>query len=408
MKFKVSLKLHTQIFIAMVLGVLVGVVFGGFTGVLMPIADIFVRALRMMIVPLVFSSLVMGVVNLGNIRDLGKVGARAFGYYLATTVLAVLLGLLLVNVIHPGLGGNSNLLSHSVQADVIHRGDSFSMVDIFTQIVPENIVESMVKGEMLPLIFFSLLVGSALNLIGKKGAGFKSFVDGLNEVMLRITQWVMLLAPVGVFALMATLVGRTGFAALKPLAFYVIVVLLGLVLHLGGTLSCFLLAVKVSPKRFFQAMVPALATAFTTSSSLATLPVTMDCLERRVGISNKISSFVAPLGATVTMDGTALFEVVAAVFIAQVYGFDLTIMQQVVIGLTATLGSISAAGVPSAGLVTMVIILRAVNLPIEGIGLILAVDRILDMFRTVVNVYGDACGAAFIACLEGEKLDALS
>ena len=404
MKFK----LHTQIFIAITLGIIVGVLFGPYTSVLTPVADMFVRSLKMIIVPLVFSSLVMGVVHLGTVQHLGKIGARSFAYYLGTTILAVILGLILVNLTHPGSGGGADLLSHPVQSDVVHEGDTFSMIGVLTQIIPENIVESMVNGEMLPLIFFSVLVGCALNLIGKKGEGFTKFVDGLNEVMLKVTQWLMLLAPLGVFALMATLVGRTGFMALKPLAVYVIVALVGMALHMLGTLSVFLVSVKVSPRRFIQAMFPSLATAFTTSSSLATLPVTMDNLERRVGVSNKISSFVAPLGATVTMDGTALYEVVAAVFIAQVYGFDLTIMQQLIIAVTATLGSISAAGVPSSGLVTMVIILRAVNLPIEGIGLILAVDRILDMFRTVVNVYGDACGAAFIARLEGENLEGVT
>lgn len=290
---------------------------------------------------------------------------------------------------------------------MIHQTDRFSSADFFTQIVPDNIVESMVKGEMLPLIFFSIIVGAALNLLGRKASGFTAFVDGLNEVMMRISQWIMALAPIGVFVLMATMIGRTGFVVLKPLALFTIVVLGAMALHLGGVLSLFLMGVGISPRRFFEAMFPALATAFTTSSSLATLPVTLDCLERRVGVSGRVSSFVAPLGATVTMDGTALYTVVSTVFISQVYGFDLSFIQIILMTVIATLCSISTAGVPSGGLVTIVILLRAVNLPVEGIGLILAVDRILDMVRTVVNVYGDACGAAVIARLEGESLETI-
>lgn len=265
----------------------------------------------------------------------------------------------------------------------------------------------MVNGQMLPLIFFSILVGCALNQIGKKGEGFTKFVDGLNEVMLRITHWIMLTSPVGVFSLIAVLIAETGFTAFKPLALYIFVVILGLSLHAIITLSgaLFFLA-KLSPISFVQKMFPAIATAFSTDSSLATLPVTIDSLEKRVGVSNKVSGFVAPLGATLNMDGTALYEAIAAIFIAQIYGIELSFLNQLIVCLTATLASIGAAGIPSAGLVTLIIVLRSVGLPIEGIGLILAVDRILDMCRTTVNVYGDSVGAAVIAKMEGERLNA--
>jgi Na+/H+-dicarboxylate symporter len=404
----IRIKMHTQILIAIVLGVLGGILLGPMASVFSPAADMFVRALRMMIVPLVFSSLVMGIVNLGSLKRLEKMGARALVYFVSTTVLAVVVGLVLVSLFRPGIGSQGNLLPRSTQVDVIHQSDRFSMGDFFAQIVPDNLVEAMVKGEMLPLIFFSILVGAALNLLGKRASGFTLFVDGLNEVMMRISQWIMALAPIGVFVLMAVMVGHTGFVVLKPLALFVVVVMGAMAVHLGVTLSFFLLSVKVSPRRFFEAILPALATAFTTSSSLATLPVTMDSLERRVGVSGRVTSFVTPLGATVTMDGTALYTVVSAVFIAQVYGFDLSFVQLFILSVLSTVCSISAAGVPSAGLVTIVILLRAVNLPVEGIGLILAVDRILDMFRTVLNVYGDACGAVVVARLEGEVLEAVS
>jgi len=395
-------KLHTQILLGILLGVLYGLLFREYIGFLVPIADIFVRALKMIIVPLIIGSLVMGVVNLGNIQHLGKIGIRTFAYYLTTTFVAIVIGLVLVNLIQPGLGAALDMNVTPIPTHIQEKAQ-FSATSMLVEIVPENILKSMVNGEMLPLIFFSILVGCALNLIGKKGEGFTKFIDGLNEVMLRITHWIMLLAPIGVFALMATLIANTGFAAFKPLSLFVLVVILGLALHTVVTLfSALTFIAKISPTVFVARMFPAIATAFTTDSSLATLPVTIECLEKRVGVSNKISGFVAPLGATVNMDGTALYEAVAAIFIAQVYGFELTVLDQVVICLTATLASIGAAGIPSAGLVTLVIVLRSVNLPIEGIGLVFAVDRILDMCRTTVNVFGDSVGAAVIAKLDGE------
>lgn len=400
-----KLRLHTQVLLGIVLGVVAGVVLRENASVFKPLGDIFLNLLKMLIVPLVFASLVMGVVNLGNVQNLGKIGFRTFVYYLSTTFIAVCLGLLLVNLIQPGIGADIGIEVNLEDIEAI-QAKEIDIASFLTDLVPENIVQAMVDGKMLPLIFFSIFIGCGLNVIGKKGEGFTRFVDGLNEVMMTVTQWIMQLAPIGVFALMATLVGKTGMAAVKPLAMYMGVVLLGLLIHAGVVLSSILVFVaKTSPVAFFQKMFPALATAFTTDSSLITLPVTMDCLEERVGISNKVTGFVTPIGATVNMDGTALYEGVAVMFIAQIYGVDLSFTQQIIVCLTATLASIGAAGIPSAGLVTMIIVLRAVNLPIEGIGLILAVDRILDMFRTTINVFGDSCGAAVIARLDGEVFD---
>ena len=400
-----KLKLHTQVMLGIILGVVAGVVLRENAVVFKPLGDIFLNLLKMLIVPLVFASLVMGVVNLGNVQNLGKIGVQTFVYYMSTTLMAVFLGLVLVNLIQPGVGADLSVDVDLVKVTAIQNKE-IDFKNFITNLVPENILEAMVDGKMLPLIFFSIFVGCGLNTIGKKGEGFTRFVDGLNEVMMTVTQWIMQLAPIGVFALMATLVGKTGTAALKPLAMYMFVVVLGLLLHSGVFLSTILAFVaKTSPISFLKKMFPALATAFSTDSSLVTLPVTMDCLEERVGISNKVSGFVTPIGATVNMDGTALYEGVAVMFIAQIYGVDLSFTQQIVVCLTATLASIGAAGIPSAGLVTMIIVLRAVDLPIEGIGLILAVDRILDMFRTTVNVFGDSCGAAVIARLNGEVFD---
>lgn len=398
-----KLKLHGQIFLGLALGVFFGLFFQDYVSVLTPISEMFIRALRMIVMPLIFASLVMGVVNLGNIQHLGKIGGRTFFYYLTTTIMAVLIGLFVVNLIEPGVGAALNFNVATVPHD-IQEQSKIGLASILVEIVPDNIFKAIAEGQMMPLIFFSILVGCALNLIGKKGEGFTKFVDGLNEVMLKITHWIMKLAPIGVFALMATLVGTTGFSAFKPLALFVLVVFLGLVLHTLLTLcSALVFFARLSPVTFIRQMFPALATAFTTDSSLATLPVTMECLEKRVGVSNKVTSFVVPLGSSINMDGTALYESVAAVFIAQVYGIDLTMMDQVVIFVSATLTSIGAAGIPSAGLVTLLIVLRAVGLPTEGIGLVFAIDRIVDMCRTTVNVFGDAVGAAVIARTEGEN-----
>jgi proton glutamate symport protein len=397
-----KLKLHTQIFLGIVLGVLAGVLFREQAVVFKPIGEMFIRLLKMVIVPLVFASLVMGIVNVGSIQSLGRMGIRTTVYYLITTIIAVMTGMLMINTIQPGVG--SNLHKEMDLLAVVDNG-AVDFVSVITEIVPENIFATMVNENMLGLIFFSMVFGCALAVLGRKVEPISKMISSLNDVMLKITDWIMLLSPIGVFALMATLVGETGLAAFKPLTFYMVTVLLGLGFHLFVNLSCVLLFVaKYSPVVFFQKMFPALATGFSTDSSIATLPVTMDCLEKNVGVSNQVAGFVAPLGATVNMDGTALYEAVAAMFIAQVYGIELTIIQQVIISITAVLASIGTAGIPSAGLITMAIVLKSVNLPLEGVGLILAVDRVLDMCRTIVNVFGDACGALVIAKMEGERI----
>ena len=279
-----------------------------------------------------------------------------------------------------------------------------SPVKIITDIVPENLFRSMAEDKVLSIIFFSLLFGVALSSVGDKAAPLIGLFEALNRVMLKITDWIMVLAPVGVFALVAYTVGTMGLGIMKSLAKYMVTVLLGLAIHGCVTLPI-LLAVfaRYSPLRFIRDMLTAVLTAFSTASSAATLPITMECLEKNAKVSNKVASFVLPLGATINMDGTALYEAVAAMFIAQAYGISMPLWQQLIIMLTAALASIGAAAIPGAGLVTLVIVLKAVGLPLEGLAMILAVDRLLDMCRTAVNVWGDACGATVVARLEGEN-----
>ena len=397
-----KLKVHTQIVIAIVLGLVVGLVLGEKAEGTKVVGDLFIQLLKMIIIPLIMASMVAGVVSLGDVRKLGRIGLRTFIYYLATTLLAVGVGLVLVNLLRPGVG-----IDLGAQAGVDLAGrEAPSVVSIVKDIVPKNVFAAMAEDKVLSVIFFSLLLGVAISSVGQKARPLAALFEVFNAVMMKITDWIMRLAPFGVFALMAYTIGQMGLAVIKPLAVYMATVLLGLGVHafvtLPGLLSIF---GRYSPLKLIRDMFSAVATAFSTASSAATLPITMDCLEKNAGVSNKVASFVLPLGATVNMDGTALYEAVAAMFIAQAYGISLTVWQQLVIMLTATLASIGAAAIPGAGLVTMVIVLRAVNLPLEGIGMILAVDRLLDMFRTAVNVWGDSCGAAVVARLEGEQLN---
>ncbi|MBA7481159.1 Proton/sodium-glutamate symport protein [subsurface metagenome] len=396
-----KLKISTQIFIAIILGIIAGLVLGQSVVHLKIVGDMFIRLLRMIIIPLIFASMVSGIASIGNVRNLGRIGLRTFVYYLATTLLAVGVGLILVNLLKPGVG-----VALAVEAGVEQAEREVpSVVSILTRIVPENLFAAMAEDRVLPVIFFSLMLGAAISTVGERARPLIGLFEAFNGVIMKITDWIMRLAPLGVFALMAVMIGQMGLAVIKPLAMYMAAVIVGLGIHACLTLPLLLIVFgKYSPVKFIRDVFSAVATAFSTASSAATLPITKDCLETNTGVSNKVSSFVLPLGATMNMDGTALYEAVAAMFIAQAYGIDMTLGQQLVVMLTATLASIGAAAIPGAALITMVIVLRAVNLPLEGIGMILAVDRILDMFRTAVNVWGDSCGAAIVARMEGEHL----
>jgi Na+/H+-dicarboxylate symporter len=319
-----------------------------------------------------------------------------------TTFAAVLVGLIAVNLLQPGAGAPA--MAGDVP-DVVRT--HVTIGSILLNMVPANPVKAMAEMQILPLIVFSLLFGAVLTTMGEKGKPLMDLFESLNEAMMRLTDWVIQLAPVGVFALLAAVVVETGPGIFANLGKYMATVLLGLTVHALITLPLLLKLVGgANPIRFFGRVAPALTTAFSTASSSATLPLTIDCVETKAKVPSRVASFVLPLGATINMDGTALYESVAAVFIAQVYGIDLSLGQQVLIFLTATLAAIGAAGIPSAGLVTMAIVLNAVGLPLEGIGMILAVDRILDMCRTSVNVWGDTVGCVVVARLNGEATPA--
>jgi len=402
-----KLKIHTQIFIAIVLGLVTGIVFESQQGQIAflniehigIIGNLFIRLLKMIIVPLIFASIVTGIISVGDTKKLGRIGLKTFLYYLSTTALAVILGLVLVNIIHPGKGID---LPTETTNEFSER-QAPSILSTLTDIIPENIFKAMAQSDVLSIIFFSILFGIAICSIGEKGKPLVSLFEAFNDVMMKITGWIMLLAPIGIFALMAHTIGTLGLSVLKPLAIYMITVALGLLIHATIVLPILLRTFgKYSPLKLIKDVFSAITTAFSTASSAATLPITMECLQENTGVSKKITSFVLPLGATINMDGTALYEAVAAMFIAQAYGVDLSFGQQIIIVLTATLASIGAAAIPSAGLITLIIVLNAVNLPIEGIGMIWAVDRILDMLRTAVNVWGDTCGTVVVAKLEQE------
>ncbi|MDM7460133.1 MAG: dicarboxylate/amino acid:cation symporter [bacterium] len=362
--------------------------------------DLFIRLLRMVIVPLVAASLITAAAGLDT-RYLGRLGGVTLIYYTATTVLAAALGLTIVNFIDPGVGA----VLENVQApQEIYERQPPTFADLLRNLIPANPIDALARADMLQVISFSLIVGVALNLMGDRGQAVKQFVGEVLELSMVIVRWVLYLLPAGVALLLMRAIGQAGFEVFAPLAKYMGAVLGGLAIHGLVVLPLLVwLLGGVPPWRFLRGIASPMITALSTSSSAATLPVTMRTVERELQVPGYISRFCIPIGATVNMDGTALYEAVAALFIAQAYGVSLSLSEQVVVLLTATLAAIGAAGIPSAGLFTMVIVLQAVNLPLEGIGLILAVDRVLDMFRTMVNVEGDAGGAVILTTLVGRK-----
>lgn len=376
------------------------------------LGDLFMNALKMLIVPLIFSSIISGVSGMGNAESIGRLGGKTLLYYLGTSLLAILIGLIAVNLLQPGIIdgvparsaiGISEADSSTIASQLQGQGAG-DLVNVLVRMIPPNIVEAAAQGQMLGLIFFSLLFGYFMTRIdGEPARVLRNFWLGVFAVMMKITDWVMHFSPVGVFALVAKVVATTGLAMFLPLLVFFFTVLGALSIHLFIMLPLLLKTVAgVSPVRHFKAMTPALLTAFSTASSSATLPLSMDCVEKRSGVSNRITSFVLPLGATINMDGTALYECVAAMFIAQAYGIELGFATQFTVVMLALLTSIGVAGIPAASLVAITVILTAIGLPVEAVGLILAVDRVLDMCRTSVNVFSDSCGAVLIGRLEGE------
>ena len=415
--------LHNKIGIGLLLGIAVGVAVNlldiePLRVVILAIEPVgrgWIRLIMMIVVPLVMSSLVVGTASLGDIARLGRIGGKTITFYLATTAIAISIGLVLSNVIRPGSGVDeatkAQLLSEfagGAGARIELAQDAPNIVEVLLNLIPRNPVEAAANGDMLPLILFSILFGAALSLIqDDRRDTVLNFFKGVNDVAMILVDWVMRLAPYAVFALLAAVIAQFGMGLLASLFVYMLTVLLGLAIHAFGTYSVAIrFLAKFQPADFFKRIRKVPLIAFSTSSSNATLPVTIETAEEDLGVSDEVASFVLPLGATINMDGTALYQGVATMFIAQVFGIDLSLSTQLMIVLTATLASVGAAGVPSAGIIILTVVLIQAGIPETGIALILGVDRILDMCRTAVNVTGDLTCAAFIARSEGEELRA--
>jgi proton glutamate symport protein len=360
-----------------------------------PLADIFLRLLRMAILPLVITSIISAIIQVGSAYGLGRMGLRTIAYYLSTSIIAIITGQLLVNIFKPGAGADIVL---EEAPESIAAVDS-SLGDIFLNIIPENPIASAASGDVLPVIFFSILFGLFVTQLKTEQRDLLgNFFKAAFDAMMKMVSFIIWSAPFGVFGIITGIVATSGFSAFRSLGFYFVIVLAGLAIHMFITLPILLRILGgVNPLKHFRGMIPALLTAFSTCSTIVTLPLTLKAVTEVSGASKKSAGFVLPIGATVNMDGTALYECVAAIFIAQVYGFDLSFGAQVTVAATAVLASIGAASIPMSGMVMMSIILGAVGLPLEGVGIILAVDRILDMFRTTVNVFSDSCGAVIIS-----------
>lgn len=406
---KYNRNLHWFILVSVVAAVVTGMALGLRVGrcpyIIAWLGDIFLLGLKMIVVPLIATSIISATAGIGSKGNFGRVGLKTLLWYVTTSLMAILTGLLLVNLIRPGVDAQIGFSEDISRLDTEVK----SAGDLILRLIPSNPVESMAKGDILPLIFFCLLFGIFISRVSEKyRTSLSDFFHGTFEVMMKITRFILLFAPIGIFGLVVKPLAETGERAFDVLVHsmlpYFLTVMGSLAIHTCFTLPIlFFLFTRKNPLKLFAGMSAALLTAFSTASSSATLPLTIERARDKAGVSEEISGFVLPLGATVNMDGTALYECVAAMFIAQVYGIQPTFFQQVIIVYTALLASIGAAGIPMAGLVMLTIVLRAVGLPLEGIGLILVVDRILDMFRTSVNVWSDSCGTGVIAFSEGEK-----
>lgn len=403
-----KIELHWQILIAFILAILFGLFLNEYVNYVRWLGDLFLRALKMIIVPLVLTSMIAGVSNLGESKALGRIGLKAIIFFLSTGLVAIITGLFFVNLIKPGLNADLGLRMDIPELSVAKYG----IKEIILRIIPTNVFEAFANADMIAIIFFAILFGLfTLKVEEKYRNTLNNFFNSAFEVMMKMTSYIIQFAPIGIFGIVAGVVADQSADKSKLLAMfghlgvYMITVFLSLGFHFFITLPLILKLIgRINPINHFKAMSLPILTAFSTSSSSATLPITITAVEKNAGVSNKISSFVLPLGATINMNGTALYECVAAMFISQAYGIELSSFQQMIVVITALLASIGAAGIPMAGLVMMSIVLTAVGLPLEGIGLILAVDRILDMSRTALNVFGDTCGAVVIAKLEGENL----
>ncbi|MEL6676847.1 MAG: dicarboxylate/amino acid:cation symporter [Bacteroidota bacterium] len=424
------MKLYTKILIGMLAGIVVGYVYnvaglGDLTIYTDWIGTVFINLVKMVVVPLVVVSLILGAASLGDIGKVGKMGAKAFGFFMFTTAVAVAIGLAVANLVSPGTGlpqdkvdalmaeYQDEAAGKTQTADAANYQKEFEetntaqkLFDLLVSFVPTNPLKAMTEGQMLGVIFFSLFLGICITLIDPgKADNLIQFFDAMNDAIIKMVTLAMETAPYGVFALMIGVVAKLGLGILGPLVLYAMAVVLGLLLHVVITHFSFIrFYVGQNPIQFLAAIKEAIVMAFSTSSSSATLPISMNLAETNLGVSKQTASFVLPLGATINMDGTALYQAVAAIFIAQVFGFDLGLVDQLTIILTATLASVGAAGVPGAGMVTLALVLTTLNIPEAGIALIFGLDRILDMCRTTINIIGDLTLTIVMAKSEGENV----
>ena len=410
-KTKKKIGLSTQIFIALLLGALLGVVIHYWIpssyikdtviveGVLYVIGQGFIRLMQMLVVPLVFCSLICGSMAIGDTKTLGKVGVKTIGFYLVTTALAVCVALGSALLINPGLGLDMDAVQ---KGTVSSSTEATSLVDTLLNIIPKNPVQSMANGDMLPIIVFALFVGIMLAKLGTRGSVVANFFSQFNDVMMEMTMAIMKIAPIGVFCLIARTFATVGFSAFAPMLKYMGNVTLALAIQCLIVYQILLFVfTRLNPLKFIKKFLPVMGFAFSTATSNATIPMSINTLSKKMGVSKQISSFTIPLGATINMDGTSIMQGVAVVFIAQAYGIPLTMGNLATVVVTATLASIGTAGVPSVGLVTLAMVLNSVGLPTEGIALIMGIDRILDMIRTAVNITGDAVCTTIVCHQEG-------
>lgn len=405
---KEKLSLTKKILLALVLGIIFGVIANAFLPdafnkeiskwALVPLGKMFTNAIKMLVVPLVLCSLISGAASIGDVRKLGRVGGKIFIYYIMTTAFAITLALIFANIVNPGIGTSLQAIGKEYKA-----AEAPFVMDIFVNMIPANPIESLVKGDMLQIIFFAIVFGVSMTLIGDSVKPLLNTINQINEVLLKIIGLIMLTAPIGVFALISNVIMFQGIGVLLPLMKYALTIVFTLIIQVLLVYGTALKVLgRVNPVKFFKKFWPTMTVAFSTSSSNATIPVTLGACEDKLGVPKSIASFTIPLGATMNMDGTAVMQGVATIFLAQLYGVPLTFQNMLMIILTATLASIGTAGVPGAGMVMLSMVLLQVGVPVEGIPIILSIDRILDMMRTVVNVTGDAIGTVIVANSEKE------
>ncbi|SFD89240.1 Na+/H+-dicarboxylate symporter [Lentibacillus persicus] len=389
-----------QLIIAFILAIVTGLIFGDKMQVVQPLGDLFLRLIQFIIAPLVLATLVVGVTSTNNVKKLGRLGGKTVVFYLFTSMLAITLGLVAGKVFSPGSGIDVSLEGQEAP----EPNETEGVVQTILNIIPENPFEALTSGNMLQIIFFALFIGIAITLVGEKAKPVQQFFDGFAEVMYKITSMVMVTVPIGVFGLLAPVVGEYGAEVLLPLLKLILAMMAACILQIFVVYALLVKQFgKMSPVRFFKGIFPAFTVAFSTSSSSGTLPVTLKNTQENLGVSKETSTFVLPLGATINMDGTALYVGLCSMFIAQYFGADLSLSQMTTVVLIGTLASIGTAGVPGAGLIMLTMALSAVNLPLAGIALVGGIDRILDMMRTSVNVTGDAVASVVVDASENNK-----